>query len=56
MLLSKVTYNGFVQHISNELKTLHIQSELSSHVEAVCVCVCWHWPVLMVNTKKNQAF
>ncbi len=40
MLLSKVTYNGFVQHISNELKTLHIQSELSSHVEAVCVCVC----------------
>ncbi len=50
----KILLISLNQHISNELKTLHIQSERSSHVEAVCVWVCWYWLAIMVNKKKKK--
>lgn len=50
----KILLISLNQHISNELKTLHIESERSSHVEAVGVWVCWYWLAIMVNKKKKK--
>lgn len=49
----KILLISLNQHISNELKTLHIQSELYL-MRRLCVWVCWYWLAVMVNKKKEK--